>query len=148
MPEDIAELESLECRVIWEFIGHDPPLNARRTLDQYGYPSLQDSRARDDDQMLYKLTKQRLVDPLKRKRDMYHTGEDPLSAVSPVSRLPSAADKLTKTDVSDREESETELEDDLINGNVLMIDQLWLWAVDTSECLSTCIEIRRIANVV
>jgi hypothetical protein len=84
--------------------------------------------------MLYKLTKQRLVDPLKRKRDMYHTGDDPMSAVSPATRLPSAADKLAETDVSDREESEAELEDDLINGNVLMVDQLWLWAVDTSGC--------------
>ncbi|KAI0393446.1 hypothetical protein F5Y17DRAFT_432425 [Xylariaceae sp. FL0594] len=134
VPRDIAELESLECRMIWQFIGHDPPLNGRRTLDQYGYPALLDTRARDDDQMLYKLTKKGLGDPLKRKRDMYHTGEDPLSAVSPSSRAPSTADKLTKADgfESDQDENEEELEDDLINGNVLMVDQLWLWAVDTT----------------
>ncbi|KAI3335701.1 hypothetical protein F4824DRAFT_510599 [Ustulina deusta] len=137
VPKDIAELESLESRVIWEFIGHDPPLNARRTLDQYGYPGLQDTWARDDDQMLYKLTRERIVDPLKRKRDMYHTGEDLPSAVSPESRFVSTADKLTKTDdVSTNEETETDPEADIINGNVLMVDQLWLWAVDNTTLMT------------
>ncbi|KAI1812784.1 hypothetical protein GGS20DRAFT_516952 [Poronia punctata] len=136
VPQDIAELESLECRVIWEFIGHDPPLNARRTLDQYGYPALQDTRARDDDQMLYKLTKQRYVDPLNRKPDMYHCSEDPVTSASPASRLPSAADKLTKMDGRDPDATEGELEEDIINGNVLMVDQLWLWAVDKTTLIT------------
>ncbi|KAI0398943.1 hypothetical protein F4802DRAFT_591488 [Xylaria palmicola] len=137
VPKDIAELESLESRVIWQFIGYDHPYNARRTLDQYGYPALQDTWARDDDQMLYKLTKQRPVDPLKRKRDMYHTGEDPPSAVSPTSRLASPADKLIKIDDNaDFAEAEAELEDDIINGNVLMVDQLWLWAVDNTTLMT------------
>ncbi|KAI8947890.1 hypothetical protein F4801DRAFT_488395 [Xylaria longipes] len=136
VPKDIAELESLESRVIWEFIGYDHPLNARRTLDQYGYPALQDTWARDDDQMLYKLTKQRIVDPLKRKKDMYHTGEDLTSAVSPGSRFVSPADKLTKTDDNNFTETETDPEDDIINGNALMVDQLWLWAVDNSTLMT------------
>src|SRR5271169_1720522 len=54
VPQSVAKLESLEFRVIWQFLGHDPPINCRRTLDQFGYPSLLDTRARDDDQMLYK----------------------------------------------------------------------------------------------
>ncbi|KAI1422515.1 hypothetical protein F5Y12DRAFT_762408 [Xylaria sp. FL1777] len=137
VPKDIAELESLESRVIWEFIGHDPPLNARRTLDQYGYPGLQDTWARDDDQMLYKLTRERIVDPLKRKRDMYHTGEDLSSAVSPASRFASAVDKFTKMeDTGANEESETDPESDVVNGNVLMVDQLWLWAVDNTTLMT------------
>ncbi|KAI0452405.1 hypothetical protein F5B21DRAFT_483485 [Xylaria acuta] len=136
VPKDIAELESLESRVIWEFIGYDHPLNARRTLDQYGYPALQDTWARDDDQMLYKLTKQR-VDPLKCKRDMYHTGEDPTSAISPGSRFASPADKLTKPDDDNAtEDIETDPEDDILNGNVLMVDQLWLWAVDNKTLMT------------
>lgn len=136
VPKDIAELESLEARVIWEFIGHDPPLNARRTLDQYGYPALQDTWARDDDQMLYKLTRERAVDPLKRKRDMYHAGEDIPSAVSPSSRLLSAAEKLSKTDnLKGGEQTQSDEDEDVVNGNVLMIDQLWLWAVDNSKRL-------------
>ncbi|KAI0968657.1 hypothetical protein F4678DRAFT_474398 [Xylaria arbuscula] len=137
VPKDIAELESLESRVMWEFIGHDPPLNARRTLDQYGYPALQDTWARDDDQMLYKLTRERTADPLKRKRDMYHTGEDLPSAVTPTSRLASTVDKLTKTDnMTADEEAESDPEAEVVNGNVLMIDQLWLWAVDNNTLLT------------
>ncbi|KAJ2992152.1 hypothetical protein NUW58_g2264 [Xylaria curta] len=137
VPKAIAELESLESRVIWEFIGHEHPLNARRTLDQYGYPALQDTWARDDDQMLYKLTKQRTVDSSKPKRDMYHTGEDPQSTVSPTSRLASPADMLTKSDGTDGAEgAKTDPEDDIINGNALMIDQLWLWAVDNTTLMT------------
>ncbi|KAI0445123.1 hypothetical protein F4803DRAFT_509492 [Xylaria telfairii] len=137
VPGSIAELESLESRVIWEFIGYDHPLNARRTLDEYGYPALQDTWARDDDQMLYKLTKQRIVDPLKRKKDMYHTGEDTTSAVSPGSRFVTSADKLTKTDDKNvAEDTETDAEDDILNGNVLMVDQLWLWAVDNNTLMT------------
>ncbi|KAJ8124958.1 hypothetical protein O1611_g8682 [Lasiodiplodia mahajangana] len=137
VPSDIAELESLESRVIWQFIGYEHPLNSRRTLDQYGYPALQDTWARDDDQMLYKLTKQRVTDPLLRKRDMYHNGEDHPSAVSPTSRLASPADRLTRAENTNIiDEPETDPEDDIINGNVLMVDQLWLWAVDNNTLMT------------
>ncbi|KAI0849164.1 hypothetical protein F5Y00DRAFT_236704 [Daldinia vernicosa] len=135
VPRDVAELESLESRVIWQYIGHDPPLNTRRTLDQYGYPALGDTYARDDDQMLYKLTKERIAIPFKRKRDMYHVGDgkEPLSSLSPGSRLMSTVDTLKTADTAThKEESDSELENDIINGNVLMVDQLWLWAVDTT----------------
>ncbi|GAP91371.2 putative ankyrin repeat protein [Rosellinia necatrix] len=137
VPKEIADLESLESRVIWEFIGYDHPLNARRTLDQYGYPALQDTWARDDDQMLYKLTKQRMVDPLKRKRDMYHNAEGPTSAVSPASWFASVAEKvLDTTDTSGSEEDKKDPGRDIINGNALMVDQLWLWAVDNTTLMT------------
>ncbi|KAI0599276.1 hypothetical protein F4775DRAFT_591720 [Biscogniauxia sp. FL1348] len=137
VPKDIAELDSLESQVIWEFIGHDPPLNARRTLDQYGYPSLRDTWAQDDDQMLYKLTKQRMVIPLKRKRDIYYTGMEPASVTSPAARNMSAP--LLKTDSTshvEETESDVEIENDLIDGNVLMVDQLWLWAIDKTTLVT------------
>ncbi|KAI1115569.1 hypothetical protein F5Y14DRAFT_410352 [Nemania sp. NC0429] len=139
VPQEIAELESLESRVIWQFIGSDQPLNARRTLDQYGYPALQDTWARDDDQMLYKLTKQTVTDPMKRMRDMYHSGKDQPSAVSPDSRMTSPAERLLKGDDingNGAEGPEPTLEEDIINGNVLMVDQLWLWAVDNTTLMT------------
>ncbi|KAL7625819.1 hypothetical protein AAE478_005042 [Parahypoxylon ruwenzoriense] len=139
VPRDVAELDSLNSRVIWEYIGHDPPLNTRRTLDQYGYPALQDTYSRDDDQMLYKLTKERIAIPFQRKRDMYHigNGREPLSAISPGSRLMSAVDTLTKTEITScTDEDDSELEDDIIDGNALMVDQLWLWAVDTTTLMT------------
>ncbi|KAI1414456.1 hypothetical protein F5Y13DRAFT_16360 [Hypoxylon sp. FL1857] len=139
VPKDVAELESLDSRVIWEYIGHDPPLNTRRTLDQYGYPSLRETYARDDEQMLYKLTKERVPIPFMRKWDMYHSGDSrgPISALSPNGRLAAAAKMFKNSEAtSQKDEDDTKLEDNLLDGNVLMVDQLWLWAVDTTTLMT------------
>ena len=116
VPRDIAELESLESRVIWEYIGHDPPLNARRTLDQYGYPSLRDTYARDDDQMLYKLTKERLALQPKNKQETYNMhveGERP-SIISPGTPFAIAAETPMKSETASYiYESDEELEEEL-----------------------------------
>ncbi|XXH00847.1 hypothetical protein Hte_007198 [Hypoxylon texense] len=139
VPQDVAELESLDSRVIWEYIGHDPPLNTRRTLDQYGYPALRDTYSRDDDQMLYKLTKERIAIPFKRKRDIFHSieGKEQCNALSPGSRLTSPADALKNPEVAaHRDESDADLENDILDGNVLMVDQMWLWAVDTKTVMT------------
>ncbi|RYP13167.1 hypothetical protein DL767_010860 [Monosporascus sp. MG133] len=130
-----SKLESLESRVIWEYIGHDLPLNARRTLDQYGYPSLRDTYARDDDQMLYKLTKERVAPPSKNKQDMYDTGAEREQSTGFSLRSPfprSAETSVMSEAASYKYESEEDLESDILDGNVLMVDQLWLWAVDTT----------------
>lgn len=131
VPADIAALDSLELRMLWEYIGHDPPLNSRRTLDQFGYPSLKDTDARDDDQMLYKLTK-----------------EDKLSSPPPAA-VPKGLAKLEREfssgtrllhEMIDREKEHVAAEEgygegeiELRDGNLLMVDQLWLWAIDTSK---------------
>ncbi|RYP63780.1 hypothetical protein DL771_009113 [Monosporascus sp. 5C6A] len=130
-----SKLESLESRVIWEYIGHDLPLNARRTLDQYGYPSLRDTYARDDDQMLYKLTKERVALPSKNKQDMYDIsdGREQSAAFSTPSPFPRSAETPIMSEAASyKYESEEDLESDILDGNVLMVDQLWLWAVDTT----------------
>jgi hypothetical protein len=132
VPEDIANLESLELRVIWEYIGHDPPLNCRRTLDQFGYPSLRDTYTRDDDQMLYKLTKK---DNPKRAFNG-KTWSDEQDIKSLVQRY-SVGTKLLHEAIENQKEaasseSDGELEERLRDGNLLMVDQLWLWAIDTT----------------
>ena len=132
MPQNVADLESLELRVMWEYIGFDPPLNCRRTLDQYGYPSLQDTNARDDDQMLYKLTKQNPQPSWNRARV---TGiPDPSLGVAQQSVNSKNPPEGANGDSSDDDTSYEE-ESDLRDGNLLMVDQLWLWALDTSEML-------------
>ncbi|OTA91512.1 hypothetical protein M434DRAFT_76195 [Hypoxylon sp. CO27-5] len=139
VPKDVAELESLDSRVIWEYIGHDPPLNTRRTLDQFGYPSLRETYARDDEQMLYKLTKEKAPIPFMRKWDVYHSGDGkgPLSALSPSGRLASAAKMFKSSEAaSQKAEDDSKLEDNLLDGNVLMVDQLWLWAIDTTTLMT------------
>lgn len=132
VPEDIASLDSLELRMMWEYLGHDPPLNCRRTLDQFGYPSLKDTYARDDDQMLYKLTKK----DTPRHSFVGKTWRDDESIKSLVERYSVGTKLLHETIEKEKvvaaSESDSDHEEELRDGNLLMVDQLWLWAIDTS----------------
>lgn len=127
VPAEIAHLESMELRVVWEYIGADPPLNCRRTLDQFGYPLLQDTDARDDDQMLHKLTKKQ---PSKSRSKRAPGPERADTFASKISSM------MSKDDESSSESDSGSGEDDqsmFKDGNLLMVDQLWLWAIDTSK---------------
>ncbi|KPM40790.1 hypothetical protein AK830_g5750 [Neonectria ditissima] len=129
IPEGVAKSDSLEVQVIWEFLGNDPPLNCRRTLDQYGYPSLRDTRSRDDDQMLYKLTKERGQIP----------GEQAWldrQGSTGSAETGGSSSRRSKSSKMDGEQSDEKPQDDVLNGNVLMVDQLWLWAIDSHTLLS------------
>ncbi|KAF9771549.1 hypothetical protein IL306_010812 [Fusarium sp. DS 682] len=124
VPESVAKSDSLESQVIWEFLGHDPPLNCRRTLDQFGYPSLRDTRSRDDDQMLYKLTKERTCAP----------GLGPgLHEQISNSSSGSSGSGSRRSKTSSQDGNEEDSEDAILNGNVLMVDQLWLWVIDSRK---------------
>lgn len=146
IPESVANNDSLEHRMIWEFLGHDPPINCRRTLDQYRYPSLHDTSARDDDQMLYKMTKERIdlgdygvserfvqgqdIDGSSySNRRTGHDDEVPNETELDEHRGGSDAD----SEVADSEEEDLKPEDDILDGNVLMVDQIWLWVIDKSK---------------
>ncbi|KAL2260325.1 hypothetical protein VTK26DRAFT_5685 [Humicola hyalothermophila] len=124
VPKQVAEMESLEFKVIWEYIGFDPPLNCRRTLDQFGHHSLHDTDSRDDDQMLYKLTKEDVSRQRNKSRnDGFARSAARRSSFTPKGTIPD------DTDPED-DQSETEQEMTLKDGSVLMVDQLWLWSVD------------------
>ncbi|KJZ73934.1 hypothetical protein HIM_06602 [Hirsutella minnesotensis 3608] len=136
VPETVAKSDLLELQVIWEYLGHDPPINCRRSLDQFAYPSLRDTRSRDDDQMLYKLTKDRgCVDPeSEANRDLRTQG----SSAGTSSDKAGSASSTTSKGWRERLMRKTGgnvldvPEEDLVrNGNVLMIDQLWLWVLQT-----------------
>lgn len=147
VPESVAKSDSLELQVVWEFLGHDPPINCRRTLDQYGYPSIRDTRSRDDDQMLYKLTKERYYD-VAEYRGLYSqtsgsgsasgessnksgNGSGTGSGNAGGSRTGSWRERLSKQNGG--ENGDEEAEKDVLNGNVLMVDQLWIWTISTRE---------------
>lgn len=51
----------MEAKLIWRYLSNEPPIHLRRTLDQFGYPNLRSTIARDDDQMLWKRTR-RVID--------------------------------------------------------------------------------------
>ncbi|KAL8824362.1 MAG: hypothetical protein Q9170_008184, partial [Blastenia crenularia] len=101
--------KSMEKKLMWQYLTSQPPLHCRRTLDQYGYPSLRNTAVRDGDQVLYKRTKgDQDMDPLPLPQPKYiplaghaSSGDDPL--------LYKPFDSEAK---------------------VLMVDQLWLWIVD------------------
>lgn len=118
VPRGIANLQSLELRVIWEYLSADPPVHFRRSLDQFGYPSLRDTHARDDDQILYKLTKRRTKRPA--------LADMPSRYLQLSSDLADAADSDDCLGIED-------VADNIEDGTVLMVDQLWLWAIDSSK---------------
>lgn len=133
VPQSVSKMESLELRVLWQFLGHDPPINCRRTLDQFGYPGLLDTRARDDDQMLYKMTKQLCSQPTDNLYDYDQAKINAENARGDHEKDHPAEDN----EVSDESESESEDETDadILDGNVLMVDQVWLWIVDNGTLL-------------
>ncbi|KAJ5206624.1 Mitochondrial substrate/solute carrier [Penicillium cf. griseofulvum] len=93
---------SLEAQLIWTYLSCEPPVHFRRTLDQYGYPNLRSTIARDDDQMLWKRT-----------------------------RRPARIDEQLKEYLqSAQDDPDNEETGEFMDGNVLMVDQLWLWIVD------------------
>ncbi|KAJ5591483.1 uncharacterized protein N7459_001852 [Penicillium hispanicum] len=102
------EKSSLEAQLIWQYLGCEPPIHFRRTLDQFGYPNLRSTVARDDDQMLWKRT-----------------------------RRPARLDDQLREYLEAAEEEDPELEpSEFMDGNVLMVDQLWLWIVDQKTIIT------------
>ena len=139
VPELVAKSSSLELQVLWEYLGHDPPINCRRTLDQYEYPSLRDTRSRDDDQMLYKLTKERACERDSQSNLFLYSQGSGTEEMSQESTGPSQhssggstwRERLMGKDINDAEDQ------NVANGNVLMVDQLWLWVIQ-SRTFTVC----------
>ncbi len=99
----------MESKLIWQYLMSDLPLHCRRTLDQFGYPSLRDTSVRDLDQILYKRTKAGKDDPPPRDAAMKHLKHVGRGAGGSSASAGLATDRTAK---------------------VLMVDQLWLWVLD------------------
>ncbi|KUI71274.1 Protein SERAC1 [Cytospora mali] len=146
VPSDLAKETSKELLVIWKYLGHDPPLNCRRTLDQYRYPSLHDTSARDDDQMLYKMTKERAKASNIEHDFVSRPGSRGDSRAYTHTQREEDDDDLFSDEIDDlRSEADNDLEDGdadidpddgILDGNVLMVDQLWLWVIDTTSLIT------------
>lgn len=108
VPKDVADAKALEAKVIWQYLGSEPPFHCRRTLDQFGYPNLRNTKARDDDQILYKRTKER--------------SENPTRKMKP----PKQGKKVDKFSPDSQ----------VADGKVLMVDQLWLWMMDQTSVVT------------
>ncbi|KAI9647362.1 hypothetical protein NHQ30_003747 [Ciborinia camelliae] len=134
VPQKVAKFDSEEFQVLWQYLGHDPPINVRRTLDQFGYPSLLDTRARDDDQMLYKMTKERFVNS---DLDTDHSSYGENKAAQKTRKVhedeEEEDDEIDENSAGSDSPSDSDImsDDDVLDGNVLMVDQLWLWIIDS-----------------
>lgn len=98
-------------------------------MDQFGYPSLLDTRARDDDQMLYKMTKQRCS----HSDELLQGNKEKPAGQKFINRDDDTNDENDENDEEEDADSGSdpeEDEEDILDGNVLMVDQLWLWIVD------------------
>ena len=112
---EIANGKSMENKLIWQYLKSDLPLHCRRTLDQFGYPSLRNTSVRDADQVLYKRTKVDKDSPAPREiaaKHLKHIGRG-------IGRQSSIAGA----------------HEDVI-AKVLMVDQLWLWVLDGGKLWS------------
>ena len=108
--QKIAEGRSMESKLIWQYLMSNLPLHCRRTLDQFGYPSLRNTAVRDADQVLYKRTKaDKDTQPLRE---------------TPMKHLKHASKSLPVHSTSDGA------------AKVLMVDQLWLWVLDNETVVT------------
>ena len=100
-PDKISR-STLETKLIWSYLGSEPPLHLRRTLDQFGYANLRSTVSRDDDQMLWKRTRRPI------QSDFHFGVQEP---------------QVEEQDTFDSRRP-------VMDGKVLMVDQLWLWIID------------------
>ena len=115
--KDVARGESMEHKLIWQDLTSDRPVHCRRTLDQYGYPSLRNTSVRDADQILYKRTKS--------DADTQQPKESSMKAKQRLqTRRAAAARQFLVPDSEDAV------------AKVLMVDQLWLWIVDNKTVIT------------
>ena len=111
---EIASSTSMVHKLIWQHLTSDRPVHCRRTLDQYGYPSLRNTAVRDADQILYKRTK--------RKSEAESSQEPPIK------------EKLSSRSSAGKNHGSSGNDDN--TAKVLMVDQLWLWIMDNQTVIT------------
>lgn len=94
-----------EQELLKTYLHHDPPFHPRRTLDQSYYWTLKTTKHRDRDQVVYRGTAP--------KKKFMHSGLHPKVDGKPCRQCCSDIRKVPR---------------------VIMVDQLWLWILDGSEC--------------
>ncbi|KAI9728690.1 MAG: hypothetical protein M1828_002796 [Chrysothrix sp. TS-e1954] len=116
---------SMEQKLIWQYLGDDEnlPMHHRRSLDQFGYPNLRSTQARDLDQVLHK-----------RRRFAPHAIPSGLVRSVDPKTLPSSI--FFSKQSAQRLQPPYDSKPDGDGGKVLMVDQLWCWVTDPSTVLT------------
>jgi hypothetical protein len=122
----------VENKVAWKYLGYDPPFNCARTLDQYGYPDLLDPRRRDDNQILYKRTQEKIPNPSDWKFSRPRAMEAHFQRIGEIFGR-------SDQELEEFEAWQSEF-DNVLDGKVLMVEQVWLWVPDTGMAIfQSCI---------
>ncbi|KAL6715262.1 hypothetical protein ACLMJK_007526 [Lecanora helva] len=120
--KDVASGRSMEHKLIWQYLTSDRPLHCRRTLDQYGYPSLRNTTVRDADQILYKRTKADVDGGPVKESNIRHKHRPFLGRQSVASGY-----SVDSNDGSLKSGDQAK---------VLMVDQMWLWIIDRNTVIT------------
>jgi len=117
IPESVLQQISLEHMMIWQYVTNNAnlPLHIRRTLDQFGFSTLEDTTARDADQVIFKCTRARRQKSAQRQTDEQQTPQKHFSW-SRASR-----EKSKRQDSYDSDDDEVK---------TLMVDELWCLVID------------------
>jgi hypothetical protein len=110
------------------------PIHLRRTLDQYYYSYLADTKSRDDDQVVMRARNEEMHNIDAALHSQYYI--NPQESVPDKKRRENDAKHLTSTKGRGKDENivpegqNNELPKDG-NSPLVMVDQLWLWVLDT-----------------
>src|SRR6266480_6620947 len=112
IPESVMQQISLEHMMIWQYVINDAnlPLHIRRTLDQFGFSTLEDTTTRDADQVIFKCTRARRQKYAQRQADEQQTSQKHFSW------------SRTRREKSKRQDSADSDDDEV---KALMVDELW-----------------------
>lgn len=99
-------------KIIGQYLMNSSPLHPRRTLDQSYYWTLRDTRSRDRDQVVYRGT-----------------------APSPKLLHHDCPKKFTKREKKEKPCVQCH-ENSKKVARVVMVDQLWMWILDESKCIT------------
>lgn len=116
MDDDIAKGSSVELKILWQHLDNTSglPVHLRRSLDQYGYPALANTSARDTDQVLFK--------------SMRYSGAQHLSRIA-RNQPNTSTWRSNLVDLIHRGREKLKYSKEQ-TGKVLIVDQLWCWVVD------------------
>lgn len=130
--DDILKGTSLENILIRQSVD-DPsgsPYHLRRSLDQFGYPTLADTSVRDSDQIIYKWKLRNAMDSTRhrfshkeakiREGHLYGMMRDDIEDIKKRREILQARIKANNESV-------------MKSAKVLMVDQLWCWVINSGE---------------
>ena len=130
----------MEHKLLWQYLVSSAglPIHHRRSLDQYRYPTLRTTAARDDDQVLHKRTQPSIIESLSDDRIVKATkSQNPFGKYANTSTrlLAKTRGRSDSMKQGRRTHQVTNVRHE-DRSKVLMVDQLWCWVADGGQWFS------------